>query len=70
MAAENRTVGRFQFDIPAAPRGVPHIDVTLEVDARGAFTISAIDLAQAEGAQLRVTNSASGAEMSVRTRPK
>lgn len=71
MAADNRTLGRFHvIDIRAAPRGVPQVEVTLEVDTQGSFRISAVDLSQAKGSELQVTNSALGGKMIVRTRPK
>ena len=44
MAKENRSIGRFILDgIPPAPRGVPQIEVTFEIDANGILSISAID---------------------------
>ena len=44
MANDNKTLGRFQLtDIPAAPRGVPQIEVTLDIDANGIMNISAKD---------------------------
>ncbi len=45
MAADNKTLGRFQLgDIPPAPRGVPQIEVTFDIDANGIFNVSAKDL--------------------------
>lgn len=44
MAADNRTIGRFQLtDIPPAPRGVPQIEVTFDIDANGIMHVSAKD---------------------------
>ncbi|MGB1452898.1 MAG: molecular chaperone DnaK, partial [Crocinitomicaceae bacterium] len=44
MANDNKTLGRFQLtDIPAAPRGVPQIEVTFDIDANGIMNISAKD---------------------------
>ena len=44
MAADNRTIGRFQLvDIPAAPRGVPQIEVTFDIDANGIVSVTAKD---------------------------
>jgi molecular chaperone DnaK len=44
MASDNKTLGRFQLsDIPAAPRGVPQIEVTFDIDANGIMNISAKD---------------------------
>src|SRR5690606_26029412 len=46
MAAQNRTLGRFQLtDIPPAPRGVPQIEVTFDIDANGIIKVSAKDKA-------------------------
>ncbi|HLR43255.1 MAG TPA: molecular chaperone DnaK [Pseudogracilibacillus sp.] len=45
MAADNKTLGRFQLtDIPAAPRGVPQIEVTFDIDANGIVNVRAKDL--------------------------
>lgn len=45
MAADNKTLGRFQLtDIPAAPRGVPQIEVTFDIDKNGIVNVSAKDL--------------------------
>lgn len=45
MAANNKTLGRFQLtDIPAAPRGVPQIQVTFDIDKNGIVNVSAKDL--------------------------
>lgn len=45
MAADNKTLGRFQLgDIPPAPRGVPQIEVTFDIDANGIVNVSAKDL--------------------------
>ncbi|TCP26976.1 molecular chaperone DnaK [Tenacibaculum skagerrakense] len=44
MAADNKTIGRFQLtDIPPAPRGVPQIEVTFNIDANGIINVSAKD---------------------------
>uniref|UniRef100_A0A2B4R9T9 Chaperone protein DnaK n=1 Tax=Stylophora pistillata TaxID=50429 RepID=A0A2B4R9T9_STYPI len=44
MAADNKTIGRFQLtDIPAAPRGVPQIEVSFDIDANGIIKVSAVD---------------------------
>ncbi|MEK4424538.1 molecular chaperone DnaK [Solibacillus sp. FSL K6-1523] len=45
MAADNKTLGRFQLsDIPAAPRGIPQIEVTFDIDANGIVSVKAKDL--------------------------
>ena len=44
MAQHNRTIGRFHLsDIPPAPRGVPQIEVTFDIDANGIMHVSAKD---------------------------
>ncbi|MDA8345764.1 MAG: molecular chaperone DnaK [Thermaerobacter sp.] len=58
MAAGNRTLGRFHLDgIPPAPRGVPQIEVTFDIDANGIVNVSAKDLGT--GREQRVTITAS-----------
>ena len=45
MAADNKTLGRFQLtDIPAAPRGIPQIEVTFDIDKNGIVSVKAKDL--------------------------
>jgi molecular chaperone DnaK len=44
MAKDNRTIGRFHLDgIPPAMRGIPHIEVTFDIDAKGIINVSAMD---------------------------
>jgi len=58
MAADNISLGRFNLEgIPPAPRGVPQIEVTFDIDANGILNVSAKDLAT--GRQQRVTITAS-----------
>jgi len=58
MARDNRTLGRFHLDgIPAAPRGVPQIEVTFDIDANGILNVSARD--KATGKQQNITITAS-----------
>ena len=46
MSADNKSIGRFQLaDIPPAPRGVPQIEVTFDIDANGILNVSAKDKA-------------------------
>ena len=46
MAAYNKTLGRFQLTgIPPAPRGIPQIEVTFDIDANGIVHVSAKDMA-------------------------
>jgi molecular chaperone DnaK len=59
MAAGNRTLGRFHLvGIPAAPRGIPQIEVTFDIDANGITHVSAKDLGT--GKEQRITISGSG----------
>ena len=58
MAADNKTLGRFQLSgIPAAPRGVPQIEVTFDIDANGIVHVSAKDLATGNSQQVAITAS-------------
>jgi len=58
MAADNRELGRFLLDgIPAAPRGVPQIEVTFDIDANGILGASAKDKATAKEQSIRIEGS-------------
>jgi molecular chaperone DnaK len=58
MARDNKTIGRFQLeDIPPAPRGVPQIEVTFDIDANGILHVSAKDLGT--GKEKKITIQAS-----------
>ncbi len=58
MAAYNKTLGRFQLTgIPAAPRGVPQIEVTFDIDANGIVHVSAKDMATGNQQQVSITAS-------------
>ena len=58
MAADNRTLGRFQLsDIPPAPRGVPQIEVTFDIDANGIMHVSAKDKATGKEQSIKITSS-------------
>ena len=55
MAAQNKTIGRFHLDgIPAAPRGVPQIEVTFDIDANGSLKVSAKDKATGKEQSIRI----------------
>jgi len=55
MAADNRTIGRFQLaDIPPAPRGVPQIEVTFDIDSNGIIQVSAKDKATGKEQNIRI----------------
>jgi molecular chaperone DnaK len=58
MAGDNRTLGRFQLvGIPPAPRGVPQIEVTFDIDANGIVNVSAKDLATGKQQAITITAS-------------
>jgi len=58
MAANNKTMGRFDLvGIPPAPRGVPQIEVTFDIDANGIVHVSAKDLATSKEQSIRITAS-------------
>ena len=58
MAAYNKTLGRFQLTgIPAAPRGVPQIEVTFDIDANGIVHVSAKDMATGNEQNVAITAS-------------
>ncbi len=58
FAADNKTLGRFILDgIPPAPRGVPQIEVTFDIDANGILDVKAKDRATSKEQQVRITAS-------------
>ncbi len=58
MATENKSLGRFQLDgIPPAPRGVPKIEVTFDIDANGILNVSAKDTATGREQKITITAS-------------
>ncbi len=58
MALDNRTLGQFHLDgIPPAPRGVPQIEVTFDIDANGMLHVSAKDKATNKEQSIRITSS-------------
>ena len=58
MAAGNTTLGRFNLDgIPAAPRGVPQIEVTFDIDANGIVNVSATDKGTGKETHITITSS-------------
>ncbi|HNQ60546.1 MAG TPA: molecular chaperone DnaK [Bacteroidales bacterium] len=55
LAKDNKTIGRFYLDgIPPAPRGVPQIEVTFDIDANGILNVSAKDKATGKSQQIRI----------------
>jgi molecular chaperone DnaK len=60
MARDNRTLGRFILDgIPPAPRGVPKIEVTFDIDANGILDVKARDTATGKEQSIKITGSSS-----------
>lgn len=58
MAADNKSLGRFILDgIPSAPRGMPQIEVSFDIDANGILNVSAKDKATAKSQQVRIEGS-------------
>jgi molecular chaperone DnaK len=68
MAADNKTLGRFELvGLPPAPRGVPQIQVTFDIDADGVVNVSAKDLGTGRSQAIRVTASSGLSEQEVDT---
>ncbi|MBI4065158.1 molecular chaperone DnaK [Candidatus Gottesmanbacteria bacterium] len=58
MAADNKSLGRFVLSgIPAAPRGVPQVEVTFDIDANGILNVTAKDKASGKVANIKITGS-------------
>ena len=58
MAAGNRTLGRFNLaELPPAPRGIPQVEVTFDIDANGILNVSAKDMATGKAQSIRITGS-------------
>ena len=58
MAAQNKSIGRFHLDgIPAAPRGVPQIVVSFDIDANGILNVTALDKATNKEQKIRIESS-------------
>jgi molecular chaperone DnaK len=67
MAGDNRTLGRFELvGIPAAPRGVPQIEVTFDIDANGIVHVSAKDLGTGKEQSIKITASSGLSEEEIR----
>jgi molecular chaperone DnaK len=68
MAADNKTLGRFELvGLPPAPRGVPQIQVTFDIDADGVVNVSAKDLGTGKSQAIRVTASSGLSEQEIET---
>jgi molecular chaperone DnaK len=67
MAGDNRTLGRFELvGIPVAPRGVPQIEVTFDIDANGIVHVSAKDLGTGKEQSIKITASSGLSEEEIR----
>ena len=66
FAKDNKTLGRFQLnDIPPAPRGVPQIEVTFDIDANGIVSVSAKDLGTNKEQRITITASSNLSEADI-----
>jgi molecular chaperone DnaK len=66
MAADNRTLGRFELvGIPSAPRGMPQIEVTFDIDANGIVHVSAKDLGTGKEQSIKITASSGLSEAEI-----
>ena len=66
MAGDNKSLGRFELvGIPPAPRGVPQIEVTFDIDANGIVHVSAKDLGTGKSQQIRITASSGLSEAEI-----
>jgi molecular chaperone DnaK len=66
MAVYNKTIGRFRLDgIPPAPRGMPQIEVTFDIDANGILNVSAKDLATNKEQKITITASSGLSEQEI-----
>ena len=71
MAAGNITLGRFQLSgIPPAPRGVPQIEVTFDIDANGIVNVSAKDMGTGKSQQITITSSTNLSEDEIKEKVK
>ena len=67
MAANNKTLGRFQLvGIPPAPRGVPQIEVTFDIDANGIVNVSAKDMGTGKEQSIKITASSGLSEEEIK----
>ena len=71
MASGNTTLGRFQLTgIPPAPRGIPQIEVTFDIDANGIVNVSAKDLGTGKSQQITITSSTKRSEDEINAKVK
>merc|ERR1719399_1310692 len=61
MAKDNNLLGKFHLDgIPPAPRGVPQIEVTFDIDANGILNVSAVEKGTGKASEIKITNDREG----------
>ena len=66
MATDNKSIGRFQLaDMPPAPRGVPQIEVTFDIDANGILNVSAKDKATEKEQNIKIEASSGLSEQEI-----
>jgi molecular chaperone DnaK len=71
MAANNKTIGRFELtELPPAPRGVPQIEVTFDLDANGILHVSAKDMGTGKEQSIRITASSGLSEEEIKRMQK
>ncbi len=71
MAADNKSIGRFELvGIPPAPRGVPQIEVTFDIDANGILNVSAKDMATGKEQSIRIQASSGLSEEEIKKMQK
>ncbi len=71
MASDNKTIGRFELvGIPPAPRGVPQIEVTFDIDANGILNVSAKDMATGKEQSIRIQASSGLSEEEIQNMQK
>ena len=71
MARDNRTLGKFQLvGIPAAPRGIPQVEVTFDIDANGIVNVSAKDLGTGKEQKITITASSGLADDEIKNMVK
>ncbi len=67
MAMDNKTIGRFQLTgIPPAPRGIPQIEVTFDIDANGILSVSAVDKATGKEQSIKIQASSGLTEQEIK----
>lgn len=69
MAINNKSLGRFELGgLPPAPRGVPQIEVTFDIDANGIFKVSALDLTTGNEQSIKINSSSGLTEQEIKKR--